>query len=156
MNHSFLDFYDVHRKKLDIVLKNAKTLLSLCLISKSWQKTIINITNYETFKSNVTVGCHLVNLALEEVSVEFHSTIFTFGIMSKLLLHSLNQMVEFHSTILTLGIMSKLLLHSLNQMVRCRRQGQDGSRNRISPRVFSVHRQSGCARCPYRISPPRG
>ena len=71
-------------KKLDIVLKNAKTLLSLCLISKSWQKTIINITNYETFKSNVTVGCHLVNLALEEVSVEFHPTILTFGRMSKL------------------------------------------------------------------------
>ena len=83
-------------------------------------------------KTNVAVGCHLVNLALEEVSVEFHSTI------------------------LTLGIMSKLLLHSLNQMVRCRHQGQDGSRNRISPRVFSVHRQSGCVHCPYRISPPRG
>ena len=63
-------------------------------------------------ETNIAVGCHLVNLALEEISVEFHSTIFT------------------------LGIMSKLLLHSLNQMVRCRRQGQDGSRNRISPQVF--------------------
>ena len=35
-------------------------------------------------KTNVAVGSHLVNLALEEVSVEFHSTIFTLGIMSKL------------------------------------------------------------------------
>ena len=35
-------------------------------------------------KTDIAVGCHLVNLALEEVSVEFHSTIFTLGIMSKL------------------------------------------------------------------------
>ena len=53
--------------------------------------------------TDVAVGSRLVNLALEEVTVEFHSTIFT------------------------LGIMSKLPLLSLNQMVRCRRQGQDGS-----------------------------
>ena len=35
-------------------------------------------------KTNVAVSSHLVNLTLEEVSVEFHSTIFTLGITSKL------------------------------------------------------------------------
>ena len=35
-------------------------------------------------KTNIAVGSYLVYLALEEVSVEFHSTIFTLGIMSKL------------------------------------------------------------------------
>ena len=41
-------------------------------------------------------------------------------------------------------------------IARCRRQGQDGSRNRISPRVFSVPLLSGCSHCPCSISPPRG
>ena len=35
-------------------------------------------------KTNVTIGCHLVNLALEEILVVFHSTIFSLSIMSKL------------------------------------------------------------------------
>ncbi len=36
-------------------------------------------------KTDVAIGCHLVNLALEEISVEFHSTIFKLGRMSKAL-----------------------------------------------------------------------